>query len=506
MWFSSWLVKRQRGAASGPRHAPPRKRSSYRPRLEALEERWLPSQVGLTVRSLADSGPGTLRAAILTADAGSHSDKFTIGFAVTGTIDLQSPLPDLNNTIAVEGPGASSLVVVERAAGYSFTSAIVTVDLGQTVTLSGLTIANGNAGGVANNGGTLTVTNSAVSNNLGGGIAGFGSLTVSGSTVTGNSVSTLGGGIFTYFTGVGAFPQLTITASTVSGNTAVAEGGGIWAVANVSVSGSTISGNSAGASPFGSGGGIALEGGTLTVTSSTISGNSAGQFGGGGGLFLAGSFPSTISGSSVNGNTARNGGGIWTEGPLLTVSRSTVSGNSAIGEVFSGVPLPGAGGGIVNMGALTLSGCTLAGNSATGVDYGGNHYPGRGGGIMSFGSTTVRDSLFTANSADLGGGMYNFGNPIFFVATLDVRGCTFSGNTASDSGGGMYNLGTATVQASTLSGNTAGSDGGGIFNAASGTLAVKDSTVTNNVAPSGADIYNLGALALDDSTVGVIGP
>jgi hypothetical protein len=41
---------------------------------------------------------------------------------------------------------------------------------------------------------------------------------------------------------------------------------------------------------------------------------------------------------------------------------------------------------------------------------------------------------------------------------------------------------------------------------ASGTLAVKDSTVLNNVAPLGADLYNLGALTLDDNTVGVLGP
>jgi hypothetical protein len=37
-------------------------------------------------------------------------------------------------------------------------------------------------------------------------------------------------------------------------------------------------------------------------------------------------------------------------------------------------------------------------------------------------------------------------------------------------------------------------------------LAVKDSTALNNVAPLGADLYNLGALTVDDSTVGVIGP
>jgi hypothetical protein len=49
--------------------------------LEGLEDRCVPAQVSLTVSSLADAGPGTLRAAILTADAGSHSDKFTIGFS-----------------------------------------------------------------------------------------------------------------------------------------------------------------------------------------------------------------------------------------------------------------------------------------------------------------------------------------------------------------------------------------------------------------------------------------
>src|SRR5262249_7379048 len=153
MGFSSWLGKRQRSSPSGRRHRSPGKRPTFRPRLEALEDRWLPSQAGLTVNSLADSGPGTLRAAIQAADAGSPSDKCTSGFSVTGTIDLQSPLPDLNNNIAIQGPGASSLTV-ERAAGFSFTSAILTVDAGQTASLSGLRVANGNEGGIFNNGGT----------------------------------------------------------------------------------------------------------------------------------------------------------------------------------------------------------------------------------------------------------------------------------------------------------------------------------------------------------------
>ncbi len=134
MWFSSWLTKRRRATSGRGRKSCGQRPTSW-PRLEALEDRWLPSQIGLTVSSLADSGPGTLRAAILSADAGSHSDKFTIGFAVTGTIDLQSPLPDLSNSIAIQGPGATSLIV-ERAPGFSFASAILTVDAQQTASLS----------------------------------------------------------------------------------------------------------------------------------------------------------------------------------------------------------------------------------------------------------------------------------------------------------------------------------------------------------------------------------
>src|SRR5262249_29963412 len=143
---------------------------------------------------------------ILAADAGSHSDQFTIDFAVSGTIDLESPLPDLANTIAVNGPGADSLTV-ERDASVSFSSAIVTVDAGQSASLSGLTIANGevdispNASGILNNG-TLTVSDCTISGNSlpvfspggGSGIANFGTLTVSDCTIGDSALPSRTGG------------------------------------------------------------------------------------------------------------------------------------------------------------------------------------------------------------------------------------------------------------------------------------------------------------------------
>jgi hypothetical protein len=37
-------------------------------------------------------------------------------------------------------------------------------------------------------------------------------------------------------------------------------------------------------------------------------------------------------------------------------------------------------------------------------------------------------------------------------------------------------------------------------------VTLDDSTVLNNSAPLGADVFNLGTLIINDSTVGVLGP
>jgi predicted outer membrane repeat protein len=449
--------------------------------LEALEDRTVPSQVNLTVSSPANAGANTLRDAIQSANGHSPSDKVTIGFSITGTIDLQSPLPDLNNNIAIQGPGEANLTV-ERAAGYSFSSALVTVAQGQNASLSGLTIAHANAGALhVSFVSTVTVSDCTITGNsitagefiAGGGIYNAGTLTVSGCTITDNSAFE-GGGISSAADG-----GLTIINSTLSGNSATDSGGAVFGGGRLTISGSTLSGNSASA-----GGGIDYDSGIngLTINDSILSGNSANE---GGGIHNQGT--ASISGSKLFGNSANEGGGIY-NGVFgtLTVSGSTLSGNSAF-----------FGGGISNRGSLTVRDSLLTCNVAT----------LEGGGIFNtiivgFASTlTVTGSTLSGNSAGEGGAIYNDA-----LATLAVHGSTLSCNTADDSGGAIFNLGTAKVQQSSLYRNSAGSAGGGIFNGASGTLAVKDGTVLHNVAPLGADLDNLGALTLDDSTVGVIGP
>jgi hypothetical protein len=80
----------------------------------------------------------------------------------------------------------------------------------------------------------------------------------------------------------------------------------------------------------------------------------------------------TVSGCTLSGNSAANGGGIANDG-MLTVTGSIVSGNSG----YLG------GGGIANFGTATVSNSTLLGNSATFAE---------GGGINNFGTATVSNN------------------------------------------------------------------------------------------------------------------
>jgi probable HAF family extracellular repeat protein len=139
-----------------------------------------------------------------------------------------------------------------------------------------------------------------------------------------------------------------------------------------------------------------------------------------------------------------------------------------------------------------ISGTTASGINASGQIVG--HYDGADGFVHAFLASPAPD-----DSAVAGPGP-SAGVPSGVVFGDSPGNCAGVGSGTNGSGG------VAKVSGSVNAGITAGSDGGSIFNAASGTLVVKHRTVLSNVAHSGADIYNLGALSLDDSTVGVIGP
>src|SRR4029077_5927140 len=89
------------------RRKPPAARRTFRPTLEALENRWMPST--LTVINNLDSGTGSLRADISAARRG---DTLVFAPNLDGqTITLTSGELLINKNLTITGPGASQLTV-----------------------------------------------------------------------------------------------------------------------------------------------------------------------------------------------------------------------------------------------------------------------------------------------------------------------------------------------------------------------------------------------------------
>jgi parallel beta-helix repeat protein len=65
-----------------------------------------PAARSVTVRTLADSGPGSLRAAIRAGDAAPPGTATVIRFAVTGTITLRAALPAVTRQVIIDGTTA----------------------------------------------------------------------------------------------------------------------------------------------------------------------------------------------------------------------------------------------------------------------------------------------------------------------------------------------------------------------------------------------------------------
>jgi predicted outer membrane repeat protein len=354
-----------------------------------------------------------------------------------------------------------------------------------------------NGGGIWNYG-SLEITNSDFTTNTatsGGGIlnATLGTILVVGGTFSGNSAS--GGG------GIVNNGNLEVTNSSFSENNVLNSGGGIVNGTNAaaSISGSDFHKNSAG-----NGGGIANYG-SLAVADCTLSENTALNLGGGIENGIGGTFD--LIGSTLIANHADyRGGGMHNTGELLTVSQTSFTGNTA-GEFGGGIfneqnlvsitdsdisdnVAENRAGGVYNMGTITITGSTLSGNSSD-----------TGGGIRNHGTMAIADSTISTNHAVyVGGGIYNY-----LSGTMTIEGCDISGNTSDnavdDYGAGIANDGSLTVSESTIMANFAYT-GGGIHNGAAAVMEITDSSISGNFAQtSGGGIKNFGAMEITDSTL-----
>ncbi len=206
------------------------------------------SASALTVTTLADSGSGSLRQLITDAPSGAT---ITFSPSLAGqTIVLTGNQLLLAKSVVIDGSALTTGITIS---GSNFTR-IFEVVAPSTVSLIALTLRNGSAsygGAIFNNGGNLTVN---------------------ACTLRGNAAQ-FGGALGTSTTLTGV--KTTIVNSTITGNTASSQGGGIYNFEGLTeVLHSTVAGNTA---PVSGGGGIVSFGHTSTRTSvshSIIAGNS----------------------------------------------------------------------------------------------------------------------------------------------------------------------------------------------------------------------------------------
>jgi hypothetical protein len=142
-WLRTLFARRPRPARKGP--------ARCRPQVEALEGRVVPST--LTVMNTNDSGTGSLRQAILDANAASGPDVINFdptAFSTPQTIRLLSSLPDITDDLTINGPTAAGLTISGDANNDGVNDRgdvrLLSVSAGN-VTLSYLTLANGRAQG-----------------------------------------------------------------------------------------------------------------------------------------------------------------------------------------------------------------------------------------------------------------------------------------------------------------------------------------------------------------------
>jgi predicted outer membrane repeat protein len=442
------------------------------------------------VSNTNDSGAGSLRDAIASANGAPGADEITFTLACPCTISLASPLA-VSDALTITGLGADRLAIDGGGVVRVLASTA-------PLTLVDLTLRNGNAG--AGNGGAiqstgagapLTLTRVAIETSsgvAGGGVYSDGPVVVTDSVFEGNTASMDGGGLYV----LGGF---TMTGSQLVNNRTTAHkgyggGGGLIAFGATTISTTSFTGNHTGdwgggayladftpmsltllsdlqfqsnVADDGGGGGLFVWYGSV-LTGVDASDNSAGYHGGGIYAGYAGNHGIQVSGGSLVHNSAAGGGGFYSDGDFemdgtTLIGNTSSNGNgggawtpmSAVASnltISDNIVLAGGNSGGFDTGAnLTISGSTLSNNRT---------YTGGGGGSGAGGNATVTDCDYTGNTADgLGGGLLSFGN-------VQVTDSSFSGNTAEHNWGGGVLGNQITVAGTTFSDNTSSYAGGGL--------------------------------------------
>ena len=403
-----------------------------------------------TVDSVNDSGPGSLRQAILDANGAGGHDVIEFAPSLTGVITLASDLPTITEELSIHGNGVAVIDGGWREGGSSGNTVLAFLGVSGSVDVSGVDITGGE--GVYGRGGAIFV---------GGGSSA--DVTVSDSVLHANHAPAGGGAIFVGSTGA----TVSVLRSIVAGNTTDYNGGGGGVYVSSAVS-TVVDHTSFLANKGREGGGLYFTnpGGDIVVSDSEFDGNASLYEGG---AIHVANGDLTISGSTFTGNHSASGGGaLYIDAGDSLITDSSFTQNAATtrgGAIFAGNQ------------TLTVRRTTIADNDA-GSD---------GGGIAAstHDGIVVEESTISGNVAGGdGGGIY-----AFYLAP------TRSGSVVAVN--------------STISGNEAGGTGGAILASPGGTVLVAD-TITGNSAAGAVDgiavkTVGIGSVAADPvPTPGVV--
>jgi hypothetical protein len=437
-------------------------RRRARPRLELLEDRWLPANI--TPTTFADGvGIGSLRDAVLTAntDATNTSDTIVLSagtYALTvlntaghETAGLQGDL-NINPTgtvtsVTIKGTGTSgpNATIIDASAVHDRVFQIVNSGLtvifqnvvlqggmaqddGTNGALPGTTNAEG--GAILNNGSTVQLNTVVIQSNAA--VAGAGANGSAG-VAGGTGFNASGGGILTNG------GSITATSSFIDGNSAIGGAGGSGGAGTMPGG----AGGAGGAAGIALGGGVAAAGNaTIMLTDTAVDGNTLqGGAGGAGGLGGPGG---PIGGDGGKGGFAGlvQGGGLWAQGGSVTIVGANIAAS------LSNNTLQGGAGGFGANGGNGLASGGIGGK-------GGNAGNTLGGGIYSSGATlNITNANLSLNTL-VGGVGGNSGSGGNGVSSHAGSGGSPAGSGGNTQGGGLYVTGgTANIMGSTLTANT----------------------------------------------------
>ncbi|MBF0435108.1 MAG: DUF4347 domain-containing protein, partial [Magnetococcales bacterium] len=390
-----------------------------------------------TVTNLNDSGAGSLRQAISSANANAGDDDIVFTNGLSGNINLSSTITinDANNlTISGDTNNDSVADITIEGNGGNYKAFSVTLGSStKTLTLQSININNfaqtaltGSAIWLGTNGGYLILNDSTISNcsasSAGAILANNGThITLNRDILTGNS-ATGSGGSGGAIVAAGASVVLTINNCTISSNSATngagASGGGITSMfATTTINDSTISNNSAynyagvyisagtttierctidsNSTTTGAGGGVGVvSGGTLLLYDSTISYNSSAAAGGGVNI---NSGSGTIDNCTFYGNSGSTVGGIRIASSTVTITNSTIANNTGTSQT-GGISLNASA-------TVNLANDIIANNTVGGVERDIDNTSSAGG-VINANYCLIKDltgaSINTSTSNDSG--------------------------------------------------------------------------------------------------------